>query len=104
MTSFALLKSLPLTALKIDGSLIANLGADTLGSEFNADLALVRSIHSFASSMGLVTIAEQVEDAKCLVALKSLNVDYAQGKAVAVRQSLSDLAAGNYSAGGSRAA
>jgi len=105
MTSFALLKSLPLTALKIDGSLIANLGLDTDGSEFNADQALVRSIHSFASSMGLVTIAEQVEDAKCLVALKSLNVDYAQGKAVAERHSLSALDANNYDAGSdSRAA
>ncbi len=84
MTSFALLKTIPVTTLKIDGSLIRNLDSVSVaGDEFNADQAMVRSIHSFASSMGLSMIAEQVESAGCLEILRSLGVGYAQGSAVA---------------------
>lgn len=89
MTSFALLKTIPVVALKIDGSLTSNLNStESTGSEvsaeYNADRAMVRSIHSFASSMGLKTIAEQVEGRECLEALRVLGVDYAQGSAVGV--------------------
>jgi len=64
--------------------LIANLDQSELnGNALNADQALVQSIHSFASSMGLTTIAEQVESTDCLQALKVLSVDFAQGSAVA---------------------
>ena len=84
LTSFELLKSISVNALKIDGSLIANLDQSELnGNNRNADQALVQSIHSFASSMGLTTIAEQVESTDCLQALKVLSVDFAQGSAVA---------------------
>lgn len=85
LTSFELLKSISVTCLKIDGSLIANLDVSESNEKvLNADQALVQSIHSFASSMGLTTIAEQVESADCLQALKMLSVDFAQGAAVAV--------------------
>ena len=84
LTSFELLKSISVTTLKIDSSLIANLDQSELnGKALNADQALVQSIHSFASSMGLTTIAEQVESTDCLQALKVLSVDFAQGSAVA---------------------
>jgi len=90
MTSFALLKSIPVTTLKIDGSLVSDLkNCDT--SEAIADCAMIKSIHSFASSMGLVTIAEQVETGECLEVLRFLNVDYAQGSAVAVEQLFDNL-------------
>lgn len=84
MTSFALLKTIPVNTLKIDGSLIENLKSTNDGVCFNADQAMVRSINSFASSMGLSTIAEQVESDECLEALRVLGVEYAQGSAVAV--------------------
>ena len=88
MTSLTALKSLPISVLKIDGSLIANLSnpdsgsADEPDSRHEADLALVSSIHNFASTMGLITIAEQVESLACLNALKQLQIDYAQGYAI----------------------
>ena len=88
MTSLTALKSLPVSVLKIDGSLIANLSNPDSGSanepdsRHEADLALVSSIHNFASTMGLITIAEQVESLACLNALKQLQIDYAQGYAI----------------------
>ena len=84
MTSFSALKTLPVSVLKIDGSLIANLnGATSSDAVPNADYALVKSIYSFASSMGLTTIAEQVEDYACLDVLKTMKVGYGQGVAIA---------------------
>ncbi len=95
MTSFNALKTLPVSVLKIDGSLIANLnGASSTDSVPNADYALVKSIHSFASSMGLTTIAEQVEDRACLDVLKAMKVDYAQGVAIARPVSFEECFAG----------
>ena len=82
MTSLTALKSLPINVLKIDGSLVANLGSSDNAHGVAADLALVNSIHNFASTMGLITIAEQVEDSACLDALKQLQIDYAQGYAI----------------------
>lgn len=81
MTSLSTLKSLSLSALKIDGSLIAGLGATD--DVTNADHLLVRAISNFASGLGLTTIAEQVEDPRCVKILRELNVEYAQGFAIA---------------------
>lgn len=92
MSSFSLLKSLPITALKLDGSLIGNLGCDHVsGSVYEADYALVKAIQSFASSMGLATIAEQVENPKCVAMMREMGIDYAQGAAISPVQSFSAL-------------
>ncbi len=94
MTSFSTLKMLPLNALKIDGSLVANLNSASMADasgDGNADYALVKSIVSFASSMGLSTIVEQVEDVACLAVLKSVPLDYVQGLAVSEPVSFDDF-------------
>ncbi len=92
LTSFDLLKSIPMSILKIDQSLIANLAnCDITRGSDCIDSAMVRSINSFASNMGLLTIAEQVESADCLEALRNLGVDYAQGTAVAAVSSFDVL-------------
>jgi len=89
MTSLSAIKSLPVNMLKIDGSLITELSrapslavaSDALaeGHMVNPDLVLVKAIHSFASSMGLATIAEQVDNQDCLDILRMLQIDFAQG-------------------------
>ena len=91
LTSFGLLKTIPLTMLKIDNNLIGSLGEKSV---VDADYALVESINSFASSMGLSTIAEQVESIDCVEALKKINVDFVQGSAVAVEVPFSSLLIG----------
>lgn len=71
--SFAYLKSLPVSKIKIDGMFVRDLVANP------DDWAVVRSINEIAHFMGRHTVAEFVEDAKTLSALVDLGVDYAQG-------------------------
>ncbi|MGA2548926.1 MAG: EAL domain-containing protein [Burkholderiaceae bacterium] len=68
-----LLSELPVSFVKIDGSLIRKL----LVSQ--ADQALVRQIHQRCRDLGIVTIAELVEDEDTLELLTLIGVDYAQG-------------------------
>ncbi len=75
-TSFSYLRELPANALKIDGSLIK----DMLRTQSN--IAIVRTIVELAQNLGMVSIAEWVEDIDTLLALKELGVDYVQGFAV----------------------
>ena len=67
------LKNLPVHYLKIDGSFVRDVSRDDI------DRAMVRSIQQVGESMGLLTIAEWVEDEETLVILKQLGIDYAQG-------------------------
>ena len=96
MTSLSAIKSIPINMLKIDGSLIAELSrAPSLavasdvsadGHLVNPDLVLVKAIHSFASSMGLATIAEQVDNQDCLDILRMLEIDFVQGYSISKPQ------------------
>jgi EAL domain-containing protein (putative c-di-GMP-specific phosphodiesterase class I) len=72
-TSFAYLKELPATLLKIDGQFIMGLanGAKNHG--------IVRAIQQVGRELGMQCLAEWVEDEATLQTLVELDVDYAQG-------------------------
>jgi diguanylate cyclase (GGDEF)-like protein/PAS domain S-box-containing protein len=73
LSSFAYLKSLPVDFLKIDGEFVRHMVGDPV------QRALVQSIQQVGHLMGLVTIAESVEDAATLEELRAIGLDYAQG-------------------------
>lgn len=73
LSSFGYLKDIPLDYLKIDGRLVKDMITDPI------DHAMVEAIHNIGHVMGLMTVAEWVENAKTLELLKEMGVDYAQG-------------------------
>ena len=81
LSSFAYLRALPVDYLKIDGVFIRGLAGNPINR------ALVKAINEVGHVMGIRTIAEFVEDAQTLAAVRELGIDYAQGYAVGgVRQ------------------
>jgi EAL domain-containing protein (putative c-di-GMP-specific phosphodiesterase class I) len=76
-SSFAYLKNLRVDYLKIDGQFVRDVSNDPLHH------ALVESINQIGHLMGILTIAECVEDTATMEVLKQLNVDYAQGYCIA---------------------
>ena len=85
-SSLAHLKQLPVQELKIDKSFVLNLTRD------QDDKAIVRSTIELGHTMGLVVVAEGVEDQASLEYLQSLGSDYAQGFFISRPLSQSDLA------------
>jgi diguanylate cyclase (GGDEF)-like protein len=77
LASFAYLKHLPVDFLKIDGSFVKNIVRDPV------NLAIVRATNEIGHALGIATIAEYVEDAETLQALRELGVDYGQGFGIA---------------------
>ena len=72
-TSFAYLKDLPATLLKIDGQFITGLGSGAKNH------GIVRAIQQVGRELGMQCLAEWVEDEATLQILVDLDVDYAQG-------------------------
>jgi EAL domain-containing protein (putative c-di-GMP-specific phosphodiesterase class I) len=72
-SSLAYLRELPVDELKIDRAFIAR--AELTGE----DLALVRTIVELAQILGLRTVAEGIENAAQLEALRKLGCAYGQG-------------------------
>jgi diguanylate cyclase (GGDEF)-like protein len=76
LCSYAYLRSLPVSYLKIDGRFISGLHNDPM------DKAIIESIVHIANVLQIHTIAEWVEDEKILNELKIMNVNYAQGSGI----------------------
>ena len=72
-SSFAYLKHLQADTLKIDGSFIRDLHADTDNQVF------VKAMTGMAKGLGKIVIAEYVEDERVLFMLKAFGVDMVQG-------------------------
>jgi diguanylate cyclase (GGDEF)-like protein len=91
-TSFKYLKDLSADALKIDGEFIRTMCAHP------ADTAIVEAIVALARNLGMRSIAEWVEDAETLRALKDIGVDYVQGFVIAKPQESSAILAASSAA------
>jgi EAL domain-containing protein (putative c-di-GMP-specific phosphodiesterase class I) len=70
------LKHLPIDQLKIDRSFVGNMVHD------ESDLTIVRSTIDLSHNLGLVVVAEGVEDLETLRLLAELGCDRAQGYAL----------------------
>ncbi len=73
LSSFAYLKNLPVSYLKIDGKYIRNILHEPV------DYAMVKAINEIGHTLGKQTIAEFVESDDVLEKLRELGVDLAQG-------------------------
>ncbi len=72
-SSYLYLANLPVSFLKIEGWLVANMRQDRKVA------GIVESLASFARKEGVLTVAEHVEDAETARILLDMGVDYAQG-------------------------
>ncbi|MGQ0621051.1 MAG: EAL domain-containing protein [Panacagrimonas sp.] len=73
LCSFGYLNTLAVDEVKIDGSFIRDVAHSPVARE------IVRAIHQVACATGKRTVAEFVDDARKLEALRQLGVHYAQG-------------------------
>jgi diguanylate cyclase (GGDEF)-like protein len=72
-SSLSYIAQLPVDELKIDRSFVANLAIDSVSA------AIVRSTVDLGHNLGLKVVAEGVESAEAMTALKELNCDSVQG-------------------------
>jgi diguanylate cyclase (GGDEF)-like protein len=72
-TSFGYLKDLPAEMLKIDGNFISTLSQDISCQR------IVRTMSTLSQQLGMLSVAEWVEDEKTLELLISMQIDFAQG-------------------------
>lgn len=84
-SSYTYLRKLPLDYIKIDGAFIRNITTNT------HDYAVVKSINEIGHTMGLVTVAEYVEDEMTLQLLRDIGIDYAQGYVLEKPRALNSL-------------
>jgi diguanylate cyclase (GGDEF)-like protein/PAS domain S-box-containing protein len=75
--SVSSLKNLPLDYLKLDGSVMRNLAADSYSQ------TMVTAMIKLARTLNFKIIAEQVEDSVALDAARRMGVDYIQGFVIA---------------------
>jgi EAL domain-containing protein (putative c-di-GMP-specific phosphodiesterase class I) len=72
-SSLTWLRRLPADFLKVDKTFVSGLGTDP------GDTAIVRAVLDLGQALGLTTVAEGVETAEQLAALRELDCDWAQG-------------------------
>lgn len=85
MSSFGLLKRLPVDYLKIDGSFVKGIAEDAI------DFAMVEAINRVGHVMGIKTVAEYVSKQEIVDRLQAIGVDYGQGYALGRPEPLTDL-------------
>ena len=85
MSSFGLLKRLPVDYLKIDGSFVKGIAEDAI------DFAMVEAINRVGHVMGIKTVAEYVSKPEIIERLRVIGVDYGQGYALGRPEPLTDL-------------
>lgn len=85
LSSFSYLKHIPVDAIKIDGNFVKDIVDDDISSAF------IDAINQIAHVMGIVTVAEYVENETIYNAILKTKVDYVQGHYVAQPQPLSDF-------------
>ena len=83
LSSFAYLKSLPVNFLKIDGLFVRDIATNEINR------AMVAAINEVGHVMGIKTVAEYVESADVLAAVREIGIDFAQGYAISTLQPLS---------------
>ena len=88
LSSFSTLKTLPMDYLKIDGSFIKNLAADTVNQ------AMVAAMIELSRSLNFRVVAEQVEDQLSLDTVTGMGIDFVQGFVVGRPQPLSMIPTG----------
>lgn len=71
--SFRYLSALPIDMIKIDREFLSDLVSNPRSAQ------LVRGVVALASTLGVQTVGEGVEDESTLTALRALGVDFAQG-------------------------
>ncbi|MEQ1531023.1 MAG: bifunctional diguanylate cyclase/phosphodiesterase, partial [Methylococcales bacterium] len=71
--SFNYLKKFPVDYVKIDGQFIQNL------THNETDRLLVKAMHQIAKKLGKKTIAEFVENAETMLALREIGINFGQG-------------------------
>jgi diguanylate cyclase (GGDEF)-like protein len=76
LSSLSYLKTLPVTCLKIDGSLVRDVVADERSQ------AMLSAIVRLAGAMGLATVAECVESDEIRRITRGLGVEYGQGYSI----------------------
>jgi len=85
LSSFRLLRTLPVESLKIDGSFVRGMQGDRV------DRAVVEATTRVAHAMRITTVAEWVEYADLLPRPRELGIDYAQGIALGMPAPLERL-------------
>jgi len=76
-SSLSYLRRLPLDTIKVDRSFVSGLGAD--GRDATVDLPIVQAVISLAHGLGIDVVAEGIESARQLTALRELACDRGQG-------------------------
>lgn len=73
LSSYAYLRDLPVSYLKIDGAFVRGIDKDPVNR------AMVHSINQIGHTLGIETIAEWAEDEALITTLRAMGVDYGQG-------------------------
>jgi len=82
ISSFAYLKSLPVSYVKLDYKAIVGGGTPGGGSGKRAEATLLRSLHQINHALGRATIMDSVGTRELLREMAAAGVDFAQGSAV----------------------
>jgi len=85
LPSFAHLRELPVSFIKIAGSFVETIATDPLSR------AMVESIHQIGRVLGIATIAESVASEAALTTVRAIGVDYAQGNWIAAPRPLAEV-------------